>query len=81
MKHKRLFSLLSLILFISGSVFLIYNRTYTLKINYVALGDSVAAGRNPYGVDDYGYTDYVKDYLQKNDKLNNYISFEIITFG
>lgn len=77
MKHKRLFFLVSLILFISVSIFLIYNRTYILKINYVALGDSVAAGRNPYGVDDYGYTDYVKDYLQKNDKLNSYISYAI----
>lgn len=77
MKHKRLIVLVFLILFISIGVFCIYKNTYKDTLNYVALGDSVAAGRNPYGVDDYGYTDYIYDYLKGKDKLNNYVNYAV----
>lgn len=77
MKHKRLFILVCLMLFISIGVFIIYQNTYKEELNYVVLGDSVAAGRNPYGVDDYGYTDYVRDYLKKENKLKNYVSYAV----
>lgn len=77
MKHKRLAILACLALFISVFTFFIYRNTYTEEINYVALGDSVAAGRNPYGVEDYGYTDYVRDYLKKHNKLKNYVSYAV----
>lgn len=77
MKHKKLAILAVLILFISIGTFIIYKNTYVEKFNYVALGDSVAAGRNPYGVEDYGYTDYIKDYLKKRNKLNSYVSYAV----
>ncbi len=42
------------------------------KINYIALGDSVAEGMNPYGSVGYGYPDYISDYLKNKDMLNFY---------
>lgn len=77
MKHKRLTILIFLMLFISIGIFCIYKNTYKEELNYVALGDSVAAGRNPYGVNDYGYTDYIKDYLKNSHKLNSYVTYAV----
>ncbi len=42
------------------------------EIRYIALGDSIAAGVNSYGAIDYGYTDYIEDYLLRNDRLGFY---------
>lgn len=56
------------------SVFLIYKLTYVKKENYVALGDSLALGQNPYGEDGYGYSDYLANYLLQNNRLSSYIS-------
>lgn len=77
MRHRKLIVLVVLMLFISISIFTIYKNTYTEELNYVVLGDSISAGRNPYGVDDYGYSDYVKDYLDNKDKLANYVSYAV----
>lgn len=55
-------------------VFLIYLATLDRKVYYLALGDSLAAGINPYLDQDYGYTDYVNDYLKDQDLLEKYIS-------
>lgn len=60
------------------SILLITFLTYLFfgdsKIRYVALGDSLATGQNPYGqIVGYGYTDYLKDYLDENDMLKEYI--------
>ena len=77
MTKKKMLVLLGIALFVSIGVFIIYKETYKEEYNYVVLGDSLSAGRNPYGVDDYGYTDYVKDYLKKEDKLANYLSYAV----
>ena len=59
------------------SLFIIY-FTYGLfikqnsKIIYIPLGDSIAEGMTPFHSIDYGYTDYISDYLNKNDKLSFY---------
>lgn len=53
---------------------LIYKLTYHKGYNYVALGDALAAGVNSYGDENYGYSDYVKDYLNNNGLLKSYIS-------
>ena len=53
-------------------VFILYILFYNNKIMYVSLGDSLAIGKNAYGVVDYGYSDYVKDYLEDNNKLKYY---------
>ena len=42
------------------------------KLTYIALGDSVAEGMNSYLQVDYGYTDYIKDYLKRNNRLSFY---------
>ena len=55
------------------AIFVIYKIAFNPKINYVALGDSTAEGMNPYGEIGYGYTDYIADYLSKNNLLANYI--------
>lgn len=70
MRFKKLIFYILIIL----SVFFIYKLTYVKKENYVVLGDSLATGQNPYGSVDYGYSDYLADYLLKNSKLNSYIS-------
>lgn len=67
-KHKSLLVLLVAIL----STFLIYTVNADKKVRYIALGDSVAAGQNPYGEIGYGYTDYIANYLEKNDLLKSY---------
>ena len=69
-KHIKLFVFITSIL----SVFLIYNLFINKqnKITYIALGDSIAEGMTPYHSIDYGYTDYIGDYLKKNNKLSFY---------
>jgi len=61
-----------LLLFVVLSIFLIYLFTLDKKTYYLALGDSLAAGQNPYGVIGYGYSDYVKDYLKEKNILEFY---------
>jgi len=68
MKHKKL--IVSLICFIL--IFVIYLMNVDKKINYIALGDSLAKGQNPYGEISYGYADYVANYLERNDLLKFY---------
>ncbi len=56
------------------SVFFIYKLTTrnSTKIYYIALGDSLAAGMNSYGEINYGYSDYIADYLKDNGRLSFY---------
>jgi len=53
-------------------VFTIYILNIDKKIDYIALGDSLAAGQNPYNQIGYGYPDYVANYLEENKLLKNY---------
>lgn len=66
-KKTIVFSIIILI------TFLTYMYFKDNKINYVVLGDSVAAGVNPYGEIGYSYADYFKEYLEDNKKLGRYI--------
>lgn len=68
---KKIIKLLSLF-FIILLVFEIYTFAHTNKLYYIPLGDSLASGQNPYGEIGYGYTDYIKDYLKKHNKLAYY---------
>ena len=68
MKYKKTLFMLAVVF----GLFMIYKLTNNNKINYLALGDSFAAGQNPYGEKGYGYTDYIKDYLKKENILENY---------
>lgn len=53
--------------------FLIYKFASNDKINYVALGDGLSKGINPYGEVSFGYSDYLSEYLKEKNKLNDYI--------
>ena len=76
MKFSKKLKLLTIII-LSSSVFLIYKLTNHHNINYTALGDGFAQGIDCYGRVDYGYNDYVKDFLQENNKLMNYSNYHI----
>ena len=56
------------------SVFLIYKslNSNSKKINYIAIGDSLAEGMNSYGVISYGYADYLAGYLEEKGRLMFY---------
>ena len=71
MKLNRKIKLLILIV-LSLSVILIYNKTNNHNINYTTIGDSLSLGIDSYGKQDYGYSDYVKDYLIETNKLKTY---------
>ena len=66
--HYKLIIFLLIILLI----FLIYKTNHNNYINYTSLGDGYALGINSYGNEDYGYSDFIKDELQKESKLNIY---------
>lgn len=68
-KIKKLIIPLFITIFIVYGIYNFYNDD---KINYVALGDSLAAGENPYKEIGYGYADNIKEYLESKDKLNSY---------
>lgn len=51
------------------TIFVIYTFFKNDKITYVALGDSLSAGQNPYGEIKIGYTDLLANYLNSKDKL------------
>ena len=59
-----------IILFLS--CYIIYNLTYEDKFNYLTIGDSLSLGVNNYGIKQYGYSDYVRDYLKNNNILKKY---------
>ena len=65
---KKVLTLIIVVL----SVFLIYLGFKDKKIYYLSLGDSLSLGKNPYNVLDYGYSDYIKDYLEDKELLETY---------
>jgi len=66
---KKILTLIIVVL----SVFLIYIGFKDNKIYYLSLGDSLSLGKNPYNMLDYGYTDYIKEYLENNGLLETYV--------
>ena len=78
MKKKIIkFSFFLLIILI---VFTIYHYGKNDKKNYIALGDSITEGMNPYGEINYSYSDYVKEELN-HKKLLRYYSKEYAKSG
>lgn len=68
-KHHKLL----IFILICITIFLIFKTNNHHNINYTVLGDNFALGKNAYGQIDYGYSDYIKDYLTENSKINKYI--------
>ncbi len=53
-------------------IYLIYQATTQNQVTYLSLGDSLALGENAYGEVQYGYSDYVASYLERNQLLGFY---------
>lgn len=62
-----------IILFLS--LFGIYKAFDNPKLNYISIGDSLINGINPYNNTGYGYNDYVKNYLERNNKLRSFNNY------
>lgn len=62
-----------LILFFS--LFSIYKIFDEPKINYLSIGDSLINGINPYNYSGYGYNNYVKNYLERNNQLRSFNNY------
>lgn len=65
---KKVFLILTLFL----SCYFIYTKTEENKKNYLVIGDAISKGINEYGISSYGYSDFIKDYLDENKLLKNY---------
>lgn len=59
--------------FICVVVFIIYLCFNDNNVYYLSIGDYLANGVNPYGVTDYGYADYIKNYLNESGKLEVFV--------
>ena len=57
------------------SLFGIYKFFDEPKINYISIGDSLINGVNPYNIEGYGYNNYVKNYLERNDLLRSFNNY------
>lgn len=53
--------------------FLIYKFNQKDKIYFLSLGDGLATGMTAYNINGYNYNDYIRDYLEKENKLEQYI--------
>lgn len=62
------------VLIVVLSILLIYLGFKDNDIYYLTLGDGLSYGSTPYGGFDYGYSDYIKDYLKDNDKLEIFVN-------
>lgn len=60
-----------ILIILSCSVYFIYQHTKNSIINITSIGDTLSMGFNSYGIKEYGYIDYYKDYLNReNEKVN-----------
>ena len=70
MKKRQKLLLMTIIIIVS--IFTMYKLFYSDKISYIALGDSLAEGINPYGERGFGYADFIQDELKSKNKLDYY---------
>ncbi len=54
------------------SIILISKKSTIHQLHYLSLGDGYSQGINSYGIIDYGYSDYLKDKLNRTNKLKFY---------
>lgn len=62
------------------SIFLIYLTTIDKKVYFLSLGDQINLGQTKEGKYEKNHNDYVKEYLEKNNKLEIYIN-DYVTNG
>lgn len=65
---------LVILMILSCSVYFIYQQTKNSIINITSIGDTFSMGINSYGIKEYGYIDYYKDYLTKENENVNIIN-------
>lgn len=63
-----------LIIIVLGTIFtsFIYFHTNKENINILALGDGLSTGMTPYHIEGYDYNEYLAEYLNENERLENY---------
>lgn len=66
---KKLLKLIILII-LSLSVYFIYQKTKDTKKEVLIIGDSFSEGINSFGIKEYSYIDYYKDYLDSPIIIN-----------
>ena len=54
------------------SIFIIYCHFDNHKVNYVSIGDGLIKGMNSSNIPYYGYNDFVKEYLSRNNKISTF---------
>ena len=52
----------------SLSVYFIYKNTNNKNIKVLNIGDRLSQGTNSYGIKEYGFIDYYKEYLEQKNK-------------
>ncbi|KAB7707348.1 hypothetical protein F9802_06230 [Bacillus aerolatus] len=73
MGRKKIFaSLLSVILFVTAFLSPATAEAVETKLDYVALGDSLAAGQDPYKKIGAGYADMIAEKLRTDGKLGSF---------
>lgn len=66
---NRLTKLIILII-LSCSVYFIYQNNKNSTVKVLSIGDNLSLGINSYGIKEYSYIDYYKDYLlESNDQV------------
>ena len=75
---------LFILLILSMSVYFIYQKTKNSTYRITSIGDNISIGINSYGIKEYSYIDYYKDYIMKEKNkvlLNNKYSNQYITIN
>ena len=72
MQKQRFIGFVLVFIMLFASLYPASSFASTNKINYVALGDSLAAGQIPGSLFDKGYTGVIADYLEENNLLESY---------
>ena len=60
---------LLILILLSLSVYFIYKNNNHKEIKITSLGDGLSLGINSYGVKEYGYLDYCKDFFKSNQRF------------
>lgn len=71
-KLKRRYKLLLIILIGGAITFLINTTSVKSKIDLVSIGDGLSLGMTPYNVAGNSFNDYIKEYLEKKNKLGSF---------
>ncbi|MBQ9019568.1 MAG: SGNH/GDSL hydrolase family protein [Bacilli bacterium] len=66
---------LLILIILSLSVYFIYQSTKETNIKILTLADGLSLGINSFGIKEYSYVDYYKDYLEKTNKKVNLIKY------